>query len=528
MPLFGKIKLDPRPVLECGKCGTTKRATIQDGAKFLQNTRHHVNCAGCGGVMWVQGRSSGTKSKEAVMVDAAKEAVGIDPTRTASGAKDIAKAVAGVAAIVVAGAVAVDTVKGAADGKTEDKVIVGAVGTSFGVGAVYSLGVSAGVDAATSSSVPTPSTAPKPHSISERTLANSKFKAAYANASAPNTLMKLGLKLGDVIKHYCSEENIPFHDDQGERFFEELQADMKEEDSIVEAVQRMWTSYRTLRGREVCFMLNQVTRDDAQGAVASAAALTRAINQMCVTGGVQGHGAALDSQLPATALPERHRPERALSTAPAADEDVSVDGAAPEAPLDGFQSHTARHVAAVVAANPSLAAMEPDLLTHFRDHETRITNAAESATGANADATAPTTICAVHPPDNLCYRGGGFDDRCRDFFVAGREFRQPAFLATSFSEETARKFLRMRGDGDCVLWLVRIDPERKCRHVNLVTKCVPGLADEQEYLFAPYSAFTVLNASWKAGTVDDPHAIELMAAVDNKAASEDLPLAPWS
>ena len=77
-------------------------------------------------------------------------------------------------------------------------------------------------------------------------------------------------------------------------------------------------------------------------------------------------------------------------------------------------------------------------------------------------------------------------------------------------------------------WLVRIDPVRKCVHVNLVTKRVPGLPDEQEYLFAPYSAFTVLSARWNAGTVAAPHEIELLAAVDNKAEPEDLPLAPWS
>ena len=68
----------------------------------------------------------------------------------------------------------------------------------------------------------------------------------------------------------------------------------------------------------------------------------------------------------------------------------------------------------------------------------------------------------------------------------------------------------------------------KCHHVNLVTKRVPNLPDEQEYLFAPYSVFTVENASWNAGTTADPHVIELMAAVDNKTEAEDLPLAPWS
>ena len=79
-----------------------------------------------------------------------------------------------------------------------------------------------------------------------------------------------------------------------------------------------------------------------------------------------------------------------------------------------------------------------------------------------------------------------------------------------------------------VRWLVRIDPVRKCFHVNLVTKRVPGLGDELEYLFAPYSAFTVVATTWSAGTVAQPHVIELLAAVDNKAEPEDLPLAPWS
>jgi hypothetical protein len=73
---------------------------------------------------------------------------------------------------------------------------------------------------------------------------------------------------------------------------------------------------------------------------------------------------------------------------------------------------------------------------------------------------------------------------------------------------------------------VRIDPARRCVHVNLVTKRVPGLPDEREYLFAPYSAFTVRSAEWRAGSDADPHVLELVAAVDNEP--EDLPLAPWS
>ena len=51
---------------------------------------------------------------------------------------------------------------------------------------------------------------------------------------------------------------------------------------------------------------------------------------------------------------------------------------------------------------------------------------------------------------------------------------------------------------------------------------------ESEYLFAPYSVFTVRRATWAAGTVADPHVIELLAAPDNRGEPLDLQLAPWS
>ena len=110
--------------------------------------------------------------------------------------------------------------------------------------------------------------------------------------------------------------------------------------------------------------------------------------------------------------------------------------------------------------------------------------------------------------------------------MSGRKFRQPAYLATSFSEQVARRFVRMRGGNDCVLWRVRIDAERKCRHVNLVTKTnVPG---EEEYLFAAYSTFVVKRVRWSTNpTIDEPHIVELDAMVDNTQEPEDLPLSPW-
>jgi hypothetical protein len=141
----------------------------------------------------------------------------------------------------------------------------------------------------------------------------------------------------------------------------------------------------------------------------------------------------------------------------------------------------------------------------------------------------PLGASALHRPP--CTRrttsasAGGFDDRYCSFCVSGRQFRQPAYLATSFSRAGAG-FLARSGSASKVLWLVRIDPLRKCVHVNLVKRSnVPG---EEEYLFAPYSAFTVVKVSWNAGTTEDPHVVELLAAVDNKEAPEGLPLAPWS
>jgi hypothetical protein len=264
-----------------------------------------------------------------------------------------------------------------------------------------------------------------PSPVAGSTFRRTKFHGVYPKAKAPADLFKLGGKLGMVIKGYCEAHGIPYDDDEGEAYVDQLRAEMGAGDSMAQAVQRMWTSFRQLRGREFCFILNEVVRNDTAGCIAPAASLTRAINEFCVT----------------------------------------PEGEEPRPPF---------------------------------------------------------------PPDFVCVRGGGFDNRYRDFFAPGREFRQPAFLATSFLEGTADAFMRRSSMPVKAKWLIRIDSVRKCRHVNLVTRRVPGLPDEQEYLFAPYSAFTVRSARWAAGTNDDPHVIELDAAPDNVGPSEDLPLAPWS
>jgi len=260
--------------------------------------------------------------------------------------------------------------------------------------------------------------------VAGRTLATSNFLAAYDRAMPPGDMLTLGSKLGAVIRDHCTARGIPYDDDKGERFFQELRDDMNNSDSTVEAVQRMWTSFRDLAGQEFCAILNGAARDDHKDRIAPVAALTRAMNKLCVKRGRK-----------------------------------------PQPPF---------------------------------------------------------------PNGDVCYRGGGFDDRYRDFFFPRRKFRQPAFLATSFLESVADDFISRSRNPVKVKWLVHIHPTCKCVHVNLVTRRVPGLSDEKEYLFVPYSVFTVRSAQWNAGTETDPHVIELNAAPDNKQCPLDLPLAPWS
>ena len=84
------------------------------------------------------------------------------------------------------------------------------------------------------------------------------------------------------------------------------------------------------------------------------------------------------------------------------------------------------------------------------------------------------------------------------------------------------------------MWLVKVDPrgvhewKHRVKQANLVTRRAPGVPDEMEYLFAPFSAFKVLSVEWSDRPDDrTPHHITLEAYTDNRDASEDLPLTPW-
>ena len=112
------------------------------------------------------------------------------------------------------------------------------------------------------------------------------------------------------------------------------------------------------------------------------------------------------------------------------------------------------------------------------------------------------------PPEGEVYRGGGFDDTHIGFFTPGRQYRVPGFLATSFSRVTATRFLRTAEayGQQAVMWVVHVDPSgehdaaHRCAHVNYVSHTHVG--GEAEFLFVPYSIFTVRSVTCVSGAHD--------------------------
>ena len=143
------------------------------------------------------------------------------------------------------------------------------------------------------------------------------------------------------------------------------------------------------------------------------------------------------------------------------------------------------------------------------------------------------------------WRGGGFGldghaslspAALRTFFTVGKKYRQPCFLATSFNESKADDFIGLATNTERVKWIVHFDPRGdrshyatfddryRVKHVAYISHSHVG--GEAEYLFAPYSVFTVRRVQWGTGT-RPVHTIELDPAPEGKDESDDLPLAPW-
>lgn len=135
------------------------------------------------------------------------------------------------------------------------------------------------------------------------------------------------------------------------------------------------------------------------------------------------------------------------------------------------------------------------------------------------------------PTNGVSWRGSCLPDEHQSFFTEGKIFRVPAYLATSFRENVALSFIE-RSDGTIppCLWRVLVDPRGKmdplyrCKHASYVN--ITQVKGEGEYLFAPYSVFTVETVRWSLNP-KVPHRIHLRAALDNNKESEAVPLSPW-
>ena len=141
-----------------------------------------------------------------------------------------------------------------------------------------------------------------------------------------------------------------------------------------------------------------------------------------------------------------------------------------------------------------------------------------------------------YPPTGETWRGGGFRREHRAFFerMIGKKYRVPGFLATTVRREIAAAFASKAGmtnpSHPCAMWRITFDPrgkehpEYRVKHMTLVSKTL--VVGEHEYLFAPYSVFTLVSVKWDAG-LTKPHEFTIRAARDNKEEDECLPLTPW-
>merc|ERR1719506_2738053 len=139
-----------------------------------------------------------------------------------------------------------------------------------------------------------------------------------------------------------------------------------------------------------------------------------------------------------------------------------------------------------------------------------------------------------YPPNGETWRGGSFRREHRAFFerMIGKKYRVPGFLATSLRREIAAAFAfkadMANPSHPCAIWRITFDPRGKenpqyrVRHMSLVSKTL--IVGEHEYLFAPYSVFTLVSVKWSE---HDAIKFTILAARDNKEEDECLPLTPW-
>jgi len=134
------------------------------------------------------------------------------------------------------------------------------------------------------------------------------------------------------------------------------------------------------------------------------------------------------------------------------------------------------------------------------------------------------------PESNILFRGAGTQKNSTKLnaFVPGKKYRCGMFLATSKKASVAKKFCRLAArDQEPVHYEIRLPVGGdRCVQVNYLENT--NADGEEEFLFVPYSVFTVKSVDLsKQPTSDQPHRIVIEAAVDNVEEREDLPLIIW-
>ena len=133
------------------------------------------------------------------------------------------------------------------------------------------------------------------------------------------------------------------------------------------------------------------------------------------------------------------------------------------------------------------------------------------------------------------YRGAGMPIDKLEFYqgLVGKSFRVSGLLATSLSTTISYGFMNMARENGlpAAIYIITYDPRGKddvrytCKHVNYVN--ASNVSGEAEYLFAPYSPFTVKEVRKGTGSLQNPHEVYLEAGLDSLDFDEELPVTPW-
>ena len=150
--------------------------------------------------------------------------------------------------------------------------------------------------------------------------------------------------------------------------------------------------------------------------------------------------------------------------------------------------------------------------------------------------TSVTVSDQTYPPAGETWRGTSFRPRFRPFFerMLHRKYRVPGYLSTSSKQSVAAGFVLKAIKADknhpCAIWRImfdsraEIDPAYLVQHMSFVRNSL--CPAEHEYLFVPYSVFTLISVEWSE-EMCEPHEFVIQAAHDNRREDEDLPLTPW-